>query len=273
VGCPRCGSTQGVLIADGVVECTGPVPISTGAHPSGIHGPTVRLVPCGLWYQVRRSSPGAACAFCPVAAVFSCAECHVPLSLSCTAFRAGKTLCAPHAKDHDSAVARAAAEARDAELRELAIWLDRAAKRTAHLQPDVEVEHPLFKWSDGGGIPAAQMRSFRVGSPCPRHGGGCAVTVISRPGWWRPTPHRVTCSAPGWVVHHPTNVLEENWRNVLLLLADGTLHVVHAFHRQLSKVSRDYDSTTVTADNVEQLASAPLSKIISCLKYLADRRA
>jgi hypothetical protein len=276
MSCPLCGRSEGVVIRDGVIECTAPRPIPTGAHPSGIHGPTVRLVPCGVWYQVRRTSSGPACRFCSVEAVFSCTVCAAPLSLGCSAFRGGNALCAEDARRHDAAIAQAAS-ARSAELREFATSLDKASKNVVKLRPDLRVQHELHRWSpqtnsSGGGYLPARMREFRVGSQCPKHGGRCLVTSRFRTGRWSQTPSWVTCQAPAWVVHHPTGVPEGRLRSVLLLMADASLHITQTSQRQPSIVNRSDNSTVITAENVGRLASASLPDVIGALRDLAARK-
>jgi hypothetical protein len=276
MSCPLCGRAVGVLICDGVIECTAPRPIPTGAHPSGIHGPTVRLVPCGVWYQVRRTSSGAVCRFCSVEAVFSCTVCRAPLSLGCSVFRGGDALCAEDARRHDEAVAQAASD-RSTELREFATSLDMASKNVVKLRPDLRVQHEIHRWSpqtnsSGGGYLPARMRDFRVGSQCPEHGGRCLVTARYPTGWWPPTPKWVTCQAPAWVVHQPIDVPEGRLRSVLLLMADGRLHIAATSQQRPSTVNRKDNSTVVTAENVGRLTSAPLHDVISGLRELAARK-
>jgi len=94
--CPACGSSARVLISPGVAECQGVVGFATGAHPSGVHGPTMRTGVCGRRYQVANQGGPTVLCECGMQSVGACVECGTPGCLDHLSQFNGKRLCGTH---------------------------------------------------------------------------------------------------------------------------------------------------------------------------------
>jgi hypothetical protein len=229
MACPSCGGQAAVAIMSGVVECVETLFAPTGAHPSGIHGPTVRHVTCGRRYQVPVAGSTLGICGCGMQAIAVCARCANPICLTDLTRVQDRVICAQHLRDEQAAEQARVDREVDAAWRVFVAALDRFQQTGTSVESTHLYRHAVAGrgWNSQaqmvyGNADRAVVRRLRPGAPCPLHPPGtCWVTEVRRNGKVLRRVAAAECDLPLWPItpdHFPTCV--DSVGNLFLLTND-----------------------------------------------------
>jgi hypothetical protein len=210
MACPRCGGSQHVTIAPGLVECQEVLRFPTGAPPGGAHGPSEHFGRCLTRYQVPTADTGLGLCECGLQALGRCTRCGKPVCLDHLRRIDDRVVCVEDYEAH----ARAERAALDRDTR--SAWeaftaaLAEVGRTGPRGVPDRTSAHPLtvrtgagiglaLNAPTAGGLTEKEAERLRVGDPCPLHrGGACTVRELTTRGRLVKKVTGAACAMPLW---------------------------------------------------------------------------
>jgi hypothetical protein len=210
MACPRCGGSEHVTIAPGLVECQEVLRFPAGAPPGGAHGPGELFGRCLTRYQVPTADSGLGLCWCYLQALGRCTRC-------------GESVCLDHLRRIDDRVvcvedyeaeARAERAAHDSDVQSAWEAFTTALEETRRTGPRGAPErtgaHPLtvrtgaglgmaLNAPSAGEITEKEAERLRVGDACPLHrGGACTVRELTTRGRLVKKVTGAACAMPLW---------------------------------------------------------------------------